>query len=277
LKKDAGQAGMTVTCTLFGIIYVALYRNGVKSEKNIGGYMRNRKALFIFVFATFVLFSSDSRAASFSLLFGGEADTEGQSYVYAGVIGESPLQKKLSLMYKLWLDHLTYEFEKDNDTIKAKAPAFQPAIGLKFSGTKSSTTLWAGWEHRNTTIKPFREDVEVRGVTDSLVLQFEFDKWTEKLTNFNIIASYSTENSYVWTRGRIKQELSSYPIGRDLPLRIGLEAVGQGNKDYSAFQVGPLLEIFSLKKNASFLIRGGYKRSSVNSSAYGGIELYFGF
>jgi hypothetical protein len=240
--------------------------------------MRNRKVLFIFVFATFVLFSSDSRAASFSLLFGGEADTEGQSYIYAGVIGESPLQKKLSLMYKLWLDHLTYEFEKDNDTIKAKAPAFQPALGLKFLDSGCSTTLWVGWEHRNTNIKPVRENVEVRGVTDSLVLQFEFNKWTEKSTNFNIIASYSTENSYVWTRGRIKQELSSYPLGRDLPLRIGLEVVGQGNKDYSAFQVGPLLEIYSLEKNASFAIRGGYKRSSSNdNSAYGGIELFFGF
>jgi hypothetical protein len=240
--------------------------------------MRNRKALFIFVFAIFVLFSSDSRAASFSLLFGGEADTKGQSYVYAGVIGESPLQEKLSLMYKLWLDHLTYEFEKDNDTIKAKAPAFQPALGLKFLDSGCSTTLWVGWEHRNTNIKPVRENVEVRGVTDSLVLQFEFNKWTEKSTNFNIIASYSTENSYVWTRGRIKQELSSYPLGRDLPLRIGLEVVGQGNKDYSAFQVGPLLEIYSLEKNASFAIRGGYKRSSSNdNSAYGGIELFFGF
>ncbi|MEW6740378.1 MAG: cellulose biosynthesis protein BcsS [Nitrospirota bacterium] len=240
--------------------------------------MRNRKVFFIFVFAIFVLFSSDSRAASFSLLFGGEADTEGQSYIYAGVIGESPLQKKLSLMYKLWLDHLTYEFEKDNDTIKAKAPAFQPALGLKFLDSGCSTTLWVGWEHRNTNIKPVRENVEVRGVTDSLVLQFEFNKWTEKSTNFNIIASYSTENSYVWTRGRIKQELSSYPLGRDLPLRIGLEVVGQGNKDYSAFQVGPLLEIYSLEKNASFAIRGGYKRSSSNdNSAYGGIELFFGF
>lgn len=246
-------------------------------RKNTGGYVRNRKAFFIFIFAIFVLFSSDSRAASLSLLLGGEADTEGQSYVYTGVIGESPLQENLSLMYKLWLDHLTYEFEKDNDTIKAKAPAFQPALGLKLLGQGSSTTLWVGWEHRNTSIKPVRENVEVRGVTDSLVLQFEFDKWTEKSTNFNIIASYSTENSYVWTRGRIKQELSSYPLGRDLPLRIGLEAVGQGNKDYSAFQVGPIIEIYSPKKNASFLIRGGYKNSSVNSSAYGGIELFFGF
>lgn len=149
---------------------------------------------------------------------------------------------------------------------------------MKFSGPDWSSTLWAGWEHRNTTIKPFKENVEVRGVTDSLVLQLELDKWAKKSTNLNLIASYSTESGYIWARGRIKHELASYPLGRDLPLRIGLEVIGQGNKDYSAFQVGPLLEIYSPSKNASFLIRGGYKNSSsIDNSAYGGIELYLGF
>ncbi|MDI6890284.1 MAG: class I SAM-dependent methyltransferase [Thermodesulfovibrionales bacterium] len=41
MKKDAGQAGMTVTCALFGIIYVALYsKGGIK-----GGFIKK----FIFI------------------------------------------------------------------------------------------------------------------------------------------------------------------------------------------------------------------------------------
>ncbi|MBI5026965.1 MAG: cellulose biosynthesis protein BcsS [Nitrospirae bacterium] len=227
----------------------------------------------------FILFSaSTSMAASYSVLAGGEADTESQEYLYTGIIVEEPLRQNLSIMGKLWVDYLTYKFERDSEIIRARAPAFQPAIGVKFSGQDWSTTFWAGWEHRNTKIKPFREDVEVRGTTDSLVLQAELDRWIKAMTNLNFIISYSTENSYIWSRGRLKQELSSYPLGRDLPLRVGLEVIGQGNKDYSAFQVGPLVEIYSPSKKVSFLIHGGYKNSSsIPSSAYGGIELYFGF
>lgn len=59
-------------------------------------------------------------AASVSLLLGGEADTEDQGYHYTGMIVDMPVQKDLSVMGKLWLDYLTYEFEKDSDTIKAK-------------------------------------------------------------------------------------------------------------------------------------------------------------
>jgi len=238
--------------------------------------MRIKTALFGVVVSLFLL-PAVSGAQSFSFLMGGEADTKSQSYLYTGIVIEVPATQNISYMGRVWFDHLTYKFEKDKDTIKAKAPAFQPALGLKFFGSGWSSTFWAGWEHRNTTIKPFREDVDVRGVSDSLVVQVELDRWTASKTNLGLIASYSTANKYIWARGRVKQELSSYPFGRDMPLRIGIDIVGLGNKDYSAFQIGPLFEIFNIARNASVLIKGGYKNSSVDESFYGGIELYFGF
>lgn len=240
--------------------------------------MRNRGALFLFVFIVFLLFSSKSMAASYSLLLGGEADTKNQSYLYTGIIGERPIKQNLSILGRLWFDHLRYRFEKGDDTIRANAPAFQTSLGVKFSESDWSTVLWAGWEHRNTSIKPFKEDIEVKGVTDSLIVQVEFDKWPRAATNLNLITSYSTTNNYIWARGRVKQKLSSNSVGRDIPLRVGFEVIGQGNDDYSALQFGPLAEIYSTSEKFSFLIHGGYKKSSsIHSSAYGGIELYFGF
>lgn len=239
--------------------------------------MRKVWQLF-FAFVVILFTASTSMATSYSVFIGGKTDTENQGYLYTGIIVEEPVRQNLSIMGKFVVDYLTYKFETGSEIIKAKAPAFQPAIGVKFSGQDWSTTFWAGWEHRNTKIKPFREDVEVRGTTDSLVLQAELDRWIKAMTNLNFIVSYSTKNSYIWSRGRLKQELSSYPLGRDLPLRVGLEVIGQRDKDYSAFQVGPLVEIYSPSKKISFLIHGGYKNSSgVPNSAYGGIELSFGF
>jgi hypothetical protein len=234
------------------------------------------KTVLLGVVALFLL-SAVCSAQSFSLLIGGEASTKSHSYLYTGIVIEVPTGQNMSFMGRVWLDHLTYEFEKDADTIRAKAPAFQPAAGLKFFGSGWANTFWAGWEIRNTNIKPFREDVDVRGVADSLILQVEIDRWTLSKTNFSLIASYSIENRYIWARGRIKQELFSYPLGQDMPLRVGMDIIGQGNKDYSAFQIGPLFEVSSIAWNTSVLIKGGYKNSSVDNSFYGGVEFYFGF
>ena len=79
-----------------------------------------------------------------------------------------------------------------------------------------------------------------------------------------------------WALGgrRAKQEV--LPGG--VPLRLGLEFIGQGNRDYNAFQVGPVVELCTLSRNASVAFHGGYKNSSgISNSAYGGIELYYGF
>jgi hypothetical protein len=134
--------------------------------------------------------------------------------------------------------------------------------------------FWGGWEHRNTTISPDRQDVEVKGTTNSLVLQAELDKWLQTATNLSLIASYSTQNQYTWGRGRIKQESSLSSI----PIRIGFEVVGQGNADYHATQFGPMLELCTLSRQASITFHGGYKRSSGDStSKYGGVEVYIGF
>ena len=232
------------------------------------------KKLALCICGVVLLSATPVFASPVSLLLGGEADTEDQAYYYTGIVGEKRVGEGVSVMGRLWLDYLTYRFEKDSDIIKAKAPAFQPAVGVKFFGDDWYSTFWAGWVRRNTTISPFRNDVEVKGVTDSLLLQVELDKWTRTSTNLSLIASYSTSDSSVWGRVRAKQEV--LPGG--VPLRLGLEFIGQGNRDYNAFQVGPVVELCTLSRNASVAFHGGYKNSSgISNSAYGGIELYYGF
>ncbi len=220
------------------------------------------------------LTASFANASSFSYLVGGEADTKGQASYYTGLVAEKSLQKNLSLIGRIWMDYLTYQFEKGADLITTKAPAIQTAVGIKRFDDSWYMAFWGGWEHRNTTIAPDRQDVEVQGSTDSIVLQTELDTWLPTATNLGLIASYSTHNRYTWGRGRIKQESS---LG-SIPIRFGFEVVGQGNADYHATQFGPVFELCTLSCHASITFHGGYKRSSGDStSKYGGVEVYVGF
>ena len=216
-------------------------------------------------------------AATYGLLLGGEADSDGQGYAYTGLMAEQQIAGGVSLLGKVWFDYLAYRFEKNQAPVRAKAPAIVPAVGFKYSGVNWYTSIWGGWERRNTVIKPTEADVGVKGVTDSAVVQWEGALRLETATYLEVLVSYSTKNDYFWSRGRAKQELDPVSTG-GYPLRLGVEVVGQGNKDYQALQVGPVAELLTLNRSISLIVHGGYKHSSsFNGSGYGGIELYIGF
>ncbi len=224
-----------------------------------------RKLVIPFILIT----SMEVFSVQFSLLGGSEADTKGQSYSYVGFIGEKSLSSDTSLLGKLWVDYLVYKFRQDSENIRAQAPAFQLAGGLKRAYNGWSISLWTGWERRDTNLSPDRKDVKVRGVKDGLVLQFELDGWFENETNVNFITSYSSSTSYLWARGRIKKGV--FYKG----LRLGLEVIGQGNKDYRAVQSGALMEIST--GSYSVGVKGGYKNSSKGDGFYTGVEVYVSF
>ncbi len=204
-----------------------------------------------------------------SFLAGGEADTEKQSYSYAGLVLSRTLKAETYALFKVWGDYLTYRFPHGNTTIRADAPAFQLSAGLGRDYGPWSLTLWSGWERRDTRVKPDTENVEVRGVRDSLVLQFEAYGGFRNGARISFITSYSSGTSYLWSRARLKKALG------DRRVSLGLEILGHGNEDYRAFQSGLLLEIQIAK--AYVLLKGGSKNSSQGNSLYGGAELYLGF
>jgi hypothetical protein len=238
------------------------------------------------IIAGMLTMTSSVEASSFALLGGGELDTENQSSFYTGIVGEKKLQENLSITGRLWTDYLNYEYDKGGVTVKTKAPGFQAAVGVKLFGESWYTVFSTGWQYRNTNSEDPKNDT---GATNNLLLQLELDKWFKTATNVSVIASYSTNgvnDSYTWTRGRVKQEIM---VGQ-LPVRLGGEIVVQGNEKYNALQVGPLLELCSFSRDFCIGLHGGYKNSSSGShmskitnfssssrSAYGGFELYYGF
>ncbi len=206
---------------------------------------------------------------SFDLLGGGELDSRNQSYSYLGLVISKPVGGDSSALFRLWTDYLTYRFPQAGETVRAEAPAFHLAVGAGRSFGAWRFSLWSGWERRDTRVRPDLPGVEVKGVTDSLILQFEAYGGFGNGTDVSFITSYSSGTSYLWSRARVKRRIS------ERGLSLGLEVLGHGNEDYRAFQSGPLIEVPVARLYLT--LRGGLKNSSQGSGFYGGIELYSGF
>jgi len=175
---------------------------------------------------------------SFDLLGGGEIDSRDQSYSYLGLVISGSVDGGNRVLLRLWTDYLKRSGRR-----------------LLLSILRTwSFSLWSGWERRNTRVRPDVPGVEVKGVTDSLILQFEAYGSFGSGTNVSFITSYSSGTSYLWSRARGKKRISGGGFS------LGWEVLGHGNEDYRAFQSGPLVEI-----------------PVAGLCFYGGIELYSGF
>ena len=223
-----------------------------------------KKSILILTVVSLPVFSKP-----FSLLSGSEVDTKGQSYSYLGLTGEKALNRKFSILGKVWGDYLVYKFEQNNTQIKAEAPALQISGGIKRKFEFWSLSLWAGWERRDTSVRPEVQGVEVKGVKDSLLLQLEVFGSVKGNFYTSLITSFSSATSYLWSRARIKKSFLREK------LKAGVEVIGQGNKDYRAVQSGVIMEV--LLGRLVLTLRGGYKNSSNGNSPYTGIEVYAGF
>ena len=237
--------------------------------------LKKNNAIIIIIFSVFMILPRLASATSYGVATGTSMDTDSGGYSYLGFFANKPIGGDFFVTGKLWLDYLRYSFDTDGGRVHASAPGIQPAIGIGeifspgFSGAFS-----VGWESRNTVIHPGSANVSIKGVTNSAVFQGELDKWMKNNSSASFIISYSTNTDFIWSRVRFKKGVSEGV----LPVRLGVELIGMGNRDYKTFEAGPLVEFYLPKQNVSFILNGGYKNSTgTNSGAYGGIELYHGF
>jgi hypothetical protein len=207
-------------------------------------------------------------ALEFSLIGGSEFDTLGQSFYYTGLTTAKPL-KKWRLMGRLWLDHLTYRFSDGNGNITARSPSFQVGGGIGYLRGNWRVNLFASYENRRVEVVPDVPDVKVKGTYSGIALQGELYGGFSEGGNLSMILNYSAPSSYLWGMVSLGR---TFVTGK---LFLGIEAIGQGNPDYRAFQAGLRA---GLTMGGFFTgVRGGYKESSTGRGAYGGLEVYLGF
>jgi hypothetical protein len=233
----------------------------------------------ISVCGLFTVFSSPLAFAVDSSLFaGGEIDTRGQGFSYLGIDLTQKIYENIAISGRLIPNFLSYKFRSGGELVKATSPGLYTVAGVKLSWKETTFGLFGGTEYRHTNLHPDVKNADVRGNTFAGLIQGEFDSWLPSRTNFNLFASFSGTDSFLYERGRIKQQITNLNFKKPNTINIGVEQFFGRNPDFRQVGVGPILEIYNIPNRISFALRSGYKHDSTfGNGFYGGLEFYMGF
>jgi len=208
------------------------------------------------------------------LYTGAAVDTQAQGYEYFGLGYGQPINDQWTFMGKLIGNFLHYEYESGSDNIRAKAPGFSFKIGPKYFTEGRYFILTAGLDYRNTTLSRNDPDSKTKGAkTGGTVEAIYSQDLVERLTT-DLIVNYSSIGNFTWGRGRLKYLTVATPGTQKL--FFGIEGIGQGNSDFTAQQVGAVVELQRLKEQFSIVLSGGYKHSTTfSNTGYFGLEMYY--
>lgn len=203
-------------------------------------------------------------------------DTKNQGYGFLGIGLDHNINSSRSLTAKIIAGYLNYQYESGPATIKAKVPELKLFIGEKFFYRQSYLTLTAGIVKRNTSFSPDDKSNSTGGSKTGFIFETNYNKDLYKRLIMDLLGDYNTIGRSLWGRGKLKYLLPSKTIKNKF--FIGIEGIGEGNSDYSAYRIGPTFEIQKTKQNISVLFSTGYRHSnSISSSGYFNIELYHMF
>lgn len=218
-----------------------------------------RKFIFFLFFFFFVSKSYSLEIESFA---GTEMDTRGQGFHYLACGFLTPLRKTTTaLAFRIFSGYLTYEYEKQGERIIATSFVLTPFFGLRNNGL----AFWVG-----PTIRKLEKEQRKEEQT-GVFIQAELERGIRKI-NLGLIFSYSSEDQYFWSRGRIKKEIATTTLNS---LRTGLDLIAQGNPNFFAYQMNGIFE--SSWRSFSLLFKSGYRIDRSKKSVYIGLEFYNSF
>jgi hypothetical protein len=213
-------------------------------------------------------------ASELELYTGASVDTEAEGYEYFGLgLGQS-INDHWTFMEKLIGNYLHYEYDSGPHTIRARAPGVRFQIGPKYFSEGRYFILTAGLDYRNTTLSRSDPKSKTKGGRTGGTIEAIYSQDLLPRLTTDLIIDYSSIGNFTWGRGRLKYLTFATPGTQRF--FIGIEGIGQGNTDYTAQQVGPMIELQRVKEQFSVVLSAGYKHSSTfSNTGYAGLELYY--
>jgi len=164
--------------------------------------------------------------------------------------------------------YLYYNFREQGEEVSVRAPGAAGSLGLRLVGEWGTATLLAGgevrWEQR------LRESVSTPAASiarGGAVLQAESDlKLSGRLRPF-LLFNYSGSSRYLYGRALLRWQCSNLDWQGPASWFVGIEGVGQGNRDTDAFQGGTTVECALTHARLSLSVHGGWKSSASSDSA----------
>ena len=112
-------------------------------------------------------------------------------------------------------------------------------IGPKYFTEGLYFILTAGLDYRNTALSRNDPKSETKGGRTGGTVEAIYSQDLLSRLTTDLIINYSSIGDFTWGRGRLKYLASSTPGAQKL--FIGIEGIGQGNSDFTAQQVGPMM------------------------------------
>jgi len=234
---------------------------------------RRRRCLITGCAVAAWLYANAAVASELELYTGVAVDTHGQGYEYVGLGAGQAVNDRWTFMGKIIGNFLHYEYESGSRDIRARAPGVRIQIGPKYFTEGRYFILTAGLDYRNTSLSRSDPKSDTQGARTGGTIEAIYSQDMSRRFTTDLILSYSSIGNFTWGRGRLKYLTSFEPASHRI--FVGFEGIGQGNSDYTAQQVGPIIELQRFKQPFSIVLSAGYKHSSTFShSGYFGLEIY---
>jgi hypothetical protein len=230
--------------------------------RNGGARTARRIAAFLLAIA------STCASADGLFLAGGEMSKDGD-YAYAAALLPFPGSTLGNgFVHRYWAEWLRYEYIGGaNQSIEAKAPGAEIALGYQKGGPTGYFGMYAGAFWRDTELTPDDPTSKARGSHLRLRLQVEGESRFQEAWVVNGIAAYVMGQDAYWMRARLLRRVSG-------PIHVGIEGVTQGDPDYEGQQVGLVVTGFEPAPRFNLGFKLGVKKIEGRSSnGYVGIEL----
>jgi hypothetical protein len=193
------------------------------------------------------------------LLGGWEGDGLRQGYGYVAAGQRWPAQTPIAVIGRVQASYLYYRFPESAGITNVRSPGVTVALGPSMSGAAGSTSLLLGLdlrrEERDHAFGTSRENEAAPEI------QWEASPTLGPRMRSFALAQYSFANDYAYGRASLGRQISNFAWTGPVTTVLGLEAVGQGNRDSNAWQAGAYGECSLTRLKMSISVHAGYKDS----------------
>ena len=224
--------------------------------------------------------SDTVKPAYFAIIGGFEGDTHSTGYAFLGPSYVRPLSPSLAFTARVFANYLFYEFDDGLGGTKVTSPGISTSAGLRF-GEKNWFSVQAGPSFKFRTETMTRGSGEIEESETRIGVSLGADAYINPTSHNNIHAmvNYGTEDQYIWSRVAFKEQITNRNWSGKITNFVGAEVIPQGNDQIRSILIGGLFETVFVPSSFSFVVRGGYKRSTFEvgeprTGPYFGVGIY---
>ncbi len=211
-------------------------------------------------------FNPQIKPAYWASNIGFEGDSHNTGYSFAGPQYVHPFAPKAAVVAGANVNYLWYGYQNGvGGRNSVHSPGANAAAGIRV-GDSNWAQFTAGPGVKNRRLKVEDGTNTVMSTTSDLVWGMNYDASAyvnpSKRNNVFAMYHYGAEDKYTWTRLAFKQQVSNYGWQGRFTHYLGVQVVGQGNKDIHSTQVGPTLEFLHVPSSTSFSLGTGWKHST---------------